>query len=48
VNLGIDVAAEEIHNIIQSADIMGNGKINYSEFIIATMDLKQVVTREKL
>ena len=29
-------------------DYAGNGKINYSEFIAATIELKSVLTYEKL
>ena len=33
-----------MHNV----DYAGNGKINYSEFLAATIEVKQVLTEEKL
>jgi len=38
----------EIQQIIENVDYAGNGKINYSEFLAATIELKQVLTYEKL
>jgi Ca2+-binding EF-hand superfamily protein len=36
-NAGISAAAEEIQNIITNIDFLGNGEINYSEFLAATL-----------
>lgn len=33
---------------MNNADYQGNGKINYTEFIVATLDAKKVVTKEVL
>jgi Ca2+-binding EF-hand superfamily protein len=41
---GISAAAEEISNIIANIDFLGNGKINYSEFIAATLQTKHKIT----
>lgn len=38
----------EIKQIIENVDYAGNGKINYSEFLVATIELKSVLTYEKL
>ena len=46
--MNITMAAEEIDTIISNTDYLGNGKINYSEFIAATIESRSVVTREKL
>ena len=45
---GLDYQVEEIQQIIQSTDFMGNGKINYSEFIVATMNDNVYMNEEKL
>lgn len=34
----IDIPDEEIDKIIHEVDYLGNGKINYTEFLVATMD----------
>lgn len=34
--------------MIENIDYAGNGKINYSEFLMATIELKSVLTNEKL
>ena len=38
----------EIKQIIANVDYAGNGKINYSEFLAATIELKSVLTYDKL
>eukprot|EP00347_Sterkiella_histriomuscorum_P016687 403352243 len=38
----------EIKQIIQNVDYAGNGKINYSEFLVATIELQQVLSYEKM
>ena len=35
----IKVPDEEIDNIISEVDYYGNGKINYTEFLVATVDV---------
>ena len=39
---------DEIKNIIDEIDYYGNKKINYSEFIAATVSVKTILTDEKL
>ena len=39
---------EEIEEIFEQVDSDGNQKINYSEFIAATINVKQYLTEEKL
>ena len=43
-----DEAAEEVDKIFQKVDIDESGKIEYSEWIVATIDLKKLLTPEKL
>ena len=46
VNLPVDEA--RIDAIIKEIDYFGNGKINYSEFLAATLSMQKVLTDEKL
>lgn len=46
--LNLSNTADEIKNIIKSVDYQGNGKINYSEFLAATVSVKSVLTNEML
>ena len=41
-------SAAQISEIMSNVDYMGNGKINYTEFIAATMSVKSVLTDELL
>ena len=44
-----DEAAEiEVHKIMDKVDLNHSGTIDYSEFIIATMDRKKTVSMEKI
>jgi Ca2+-binding EF-hand superfamily protein len=36
-SLKLDIAPEEVDNIISRVNFQGNGEINYSEFIAATL-----------
>jgi calcium-dependent protein kinase len=38
----------KIKAIMDNVDYMGNGKINYSEFLAATLPLESVLTDKKL
>ena len=46
--LSIDLEQEEILNIVSEMDYVGNGKINYSEFLAATLSVKNTLTDEML
>lgn len=37
----IKIPDEEIDRIIEEVDYFGNGKINYTEFLVATVDIMQ-------
>ena len=37
----INIPDEKIDQIINEVDYQGNGKINYTEFLVATLDVKQ-------
>lgn len=43
-----DEALEEVDKIFTKVDIDGSGVIEYSEWIVATIDLKKLLTPEKL
>ena len=39
---------QEIDNLIAEVDYQGTGKVNYSEFIAATLDIDLLVDEKKL
>jgi Ca2+-binding EF-hand superfamily protein len=39
---------KEISDLIKNLDYQANGKINYSEFLSATIDLDEFLTEQKL
>lgn len=43
-----DFAEDEVDKIITMADLDGNGEIEYSEWLVATINRKQLLTNEKL
>lgn len=43
-----DLTAKEIRHIIQELDYSGNQKINYSEFLAATISVQTILTHERL
>ena len=42
-----DMAEEEVDKILRVADLDGNGEIEYSEWVVATMDKTNLLTDEK-
>ena len=44
----LNVTNEQIDNIISEVDYFGNGKINYSEFLMATLDVQTFMDDTKL
>lgn len=46
--MGKHITANEIKEIISKVDYLGNGKINYSEFLAATISAQNVLTSEML
>lgn len=44
----IYISQQEIDKIVEEVNIRGNGEINYSEFIAATIEAKKMLTNEKL
>ena len=46
--LNLSTEDKEIQKIIKEIDYIGNGLINYSEFIAATLSIGQVLTEEQL
>ena len=47
-DLNIGVADGEIDKIIREIDYVGNGKINYTEFLSATLSIQETLTEEML
>jgi calcium-dependent protein kinase len=45
---GVKVSEEELQKIVESADEKQDGKLNYSEFLVATLNQKKFVDKEKL
>lgn len=45
---GIPINEEEVNKMFKEIDIDGNGTIDYTEFVMATMTEKNVLTNEKL
>jgi calcium-dependent protein kinase len=43
-----DLAEEEVDRIMKIADSDGSGEIDYSEWVVATMDKRKLLTNEKL
>ena len=44
----VNCEEDEINKIIAEVDHHGNGKINYTEFLSATVEVKRFMTEEKL
>lgn len=44
----MNLSGKEIHELINEMDYAGNGKINYSEFISATIDVKSFLNDTRL
>lgn len=45
---GFELTEDEIGRIIANLDSNGNKRINYTEFLIATMEVKQYLSKEML
>ena len=43
-----DLAEDEVDRIMKIADTDGSGEIDYSEWIVATMDKRKLLSNEKL
>ena len=41
---GQNLSKEEVEEIIKEVDYAGNGKINYSEFLTATVDISKLLS----
>jgi calcium-dependent protein kinase len=44
----LNITDDQINKIISEVDEHKNGKINYSEFLAATVSIKKFMTEEKL
>jgi calcium-dependent protein kinase len=47
-HFGMPINEEEVDKMFKNIDIDGNGSIDYTEFVMATMNEKNLVTNEKL
>ena len=45
---GVPINEEEVDKMFREIDIDGNGTIDYTEFVMATMNEKNILTNEKL
>jgi calcium-dependent protein kinase len=45
---GVNVSEEELQKILDTADEKEDGKLNYSEFLVATLNQKKFLDKEKL
>lgn len=48
MNATNSMSSQRIKSIMINVDYQGNGKINYSEFLAATVSIRSVLTNEKL
>ena len=44
----LSMSTKEIQEMIQEVDYHGNGKINYSEFLSATINVRTFMTEQKM
>ena len=44
----VDIPDTNVDKIIDEVDYFGNGKINYTEFLVATLDVKSFLDKTKL
>jgi len=44
----LNMSSKEIQEMIQEVDYHGNGKINYSEFLSATINVRTFMTEQKM
>lgn len=47
-NFGITLSDEHVNNMFDAVDIDGSGTIDYTEFVMATMNEKELITTQKL
>jgi len=45
---GVPISEEDVDKMFKEIDIDGNGTIDYTEFVMATMNEKNMITNEKL
>lgn len=44
----LNLSKSDINEMITEVDYHGNGKINYSEFLSATIDVRSFMTEQKM
>lgn len=45
---GQHLKTEEVQQILANVSTTGTGKINYSDFLVATVELQSVLTKDRL
>ena len=47
-HFGIPISEEQVNDLFKRVDLDGNGTIDYTEFVMATIDEKNLITNERL
>ena len=47
-HFGVAITEEQVDAMFKAVDIDGNGSIDYTEFVMATMNEKDLITNERL
>lgn len=47
-HFGVPISEEEVDKMFKEIDMDGNGSIDYTEFVMATMNTQSMVNNEKL
>ena len=47
-HFGVPISEEMVDQMFKAVDIDGNGSIDYTEFVMATMNEKDLITNERL
>lgn len=47
-HFGVPINEEEVDRMMKNVDLDGNGVIEYTEFVMATMSEKNMISNEKL
>jgi Ca2+-binding EF-hand superfamily protein len=45
---GSNISPEEFKQLLEEVDYDKNGKVNYNEFLSATVDVSTLITKQKL
>ena len=45
---GVEISVDELQKIVDKLDVDKNDEVNYTEFLSASMDLTQYLTKDKI